>query len=71
MLCDVVLPGKSGLDLADEFVAHKPKLPVVLSSGYTDSKSRWPEIQKKGYRFLEKPYDLNHLLHTVGGEMVA
>ena len=70
LLTDVVLPGKNGLELADQFLSENPELPIILSSGYTDSKVRWPVIQERGYRFLEKPYDLNGLLRIVG-EMAA
>jgi len=65
VLSDVVLPDKSGLELVDEFIACNPNLRVLLSSGYTDHKSRWPIIQERGYRFLEKPYALNDLLRVV------
>jgi len=33
---DVDLPGKTGLELVDQLLSHKPKLRVLMSSGYTD-----------------------------------
>ncbi|MCJ7812415.1 PAS domain S-box protein [bacterium] len=65
IISDIVLPGKSGIELVDGFCAQKPDIGILLSSGYTDHQSRWPIIQERGYRFLEKPYALNDLLQII------
>ncbi len=65
VISDIVLPGKSGIELVDGFRAQKPDIGILLSSGYTDHQSRWPIIQEKGFRFLEKPYALNELLQAI------
>jgi PAS domain S-box-containing protein len=62
---DVVLPDKSGIRLIDDLLSRRPDLQILVSSGYTDQKSQWPVIQKKGFRFLQKPYSLVDLLGTV------
>jgi PAS domain S-box-containing protein len=62
---DVVLPSKSGLQLADELLARHPDLHVLLSSGYTDQKSQWSVIQERGYGFVQKPYAIHDLLRTI------
>jgi len=69
VLSDVVLPGKSGLELMEAFLSRRPDLKVLLSSGYTDHKNQWPVIQEKGYRFLQKPYNLRELLKTIRSTM--
>lgn len=65
VVSDVVLPGKSGIELVDGFRTQKPNIGILLSSGYTDHQSRWPIIEQRGFRFLEKPYTLNDLLHLI------
>ncbi|MFC1592022.1 response regulator [Thermodesulfobacteriota bacterium] len=65
ILSDVVLPGKSGIQLVDQLLAQDPQLKVVLCSGYTDEKSQWPIIQQRGYAFIEKPYTMVSLLKTI------
>ncbi len=62
---DVVLPDKSGLQLVDQLLSRKPELPVLLSSGYVDSKSHGSVIRKRGFRFLQKPYALTELLRAI------
>jgi signal transduction histidine kinase/CheY-like chemotaxis protein len=62
---DVVLPGKSGIQLVDQLISHKPEIRILLSSGYTDHKSQWPVIRERGFRFLQKPYGLTDLLRAI------
>ena len=62
---DVVLPTMNGIELIEEMLSIKPDLKVLLTSGYTDQKSQWNIIKKKGYTFLQKPYTLSLLLKTI------
>jgi PAS domain S-box-containing protein len=62
---DVVLSGRTGLDLADEVLKSYPAMKILLCSGYTDQKSQWPIIRERGFRFLQKPYDLTSLLRAI------
>jgi len=62
---DVVLPGKTGLELVDQLLSHKPELRILLSSSYTDHKSQWPVIRERGFIFLQKPYALADLLRAI------
>jgi PAS domain S-box-containing protein len=62
---DVVLPGRSGVQLVEELLIKKPELKVIFTSGYLDIESQWPFIQKGGYGFFQKPYDQLDLLMTI------
>lgn len=62
---DVVMPGKSGIQLVDQLHSRKPELPVLLSSGYVDTKSHRPTIHERGFPFLQKPYALDDLLRAI------
>jgi PAS domain S-box-containing protein len=65
VVSDVVLPGKSGVELIEELQAQNPKLSILLTSGYADEKSRWISIKEKGYHFLKKPYTTRELLKVI------
>jgi two-component system cell cycle sensor histidine kinase/response regulator CckA len=65
VMCDVVLPDENGIELAKELLARKPQLCVLMSTGYTDEKSRWGLIQAHGLGFLEKPFTQSDLLRSV------
>lgn len=62
LFSDVVLPDQNGITLAEELIARKPGLPVLLCSGYTDERSRWSAIEKGGFEFISKPYPSATLL---------
>ena len=65
LFSDVVLPGQTGIELADEIRRQNPGLPVLLCSGYTDDRARWSAIENKKYVFLQKPYPVSVLRRTV------
>jgi len=65
LFCDVVLPDQSGLDLFEQMKGRHPNLKILLTSGYSEGKSRYPLIQQKGFEYLQKPYTLLQLLTAV------
>jgi PAS domain S-box-containing protein len=64
LLSDVVLPGKTGVQLADEILARKRDLKVLLTSGYLDDRSQWSIVCDKGLKFLNKPFTVLDLLQA-------
>jgi PAS domain S-box-containing protein len=65
LLSDVVLPGQSGVELANLILSKNPELPILLCSGYTSKKLQWEEIQEKELPFIKKPYDSTELLQMI------
>lgn len=65
VLSDVVLPGQSGIELAEQLLTLQPELQIILNSGYTDEKAQLSAIQDKGYPFIQKPYTTEKLLRSV------
>ncbi|HCE44876.1 MAG TPA: hypothetical protein DET40_15150 [Lentisphaeria bacterium] len=65
VICDVVMPDGNGVELVGNLNIINPELKILLTSGYTDEKSRWQDINRKGYRFIYKPYPLGELLKVV------
>jgi len=64
---DVVMPGMTGIELAQEIRRHQADLPVVLTSGYSHALS---ENGSDGFEVLQKPYSMEQLsrvLHRVAG----
>jgi len=65
LVADVVMPRRSGRELADEVLAEQPDLPVLLMSGYD---SDWV-TRKKGaderMAFLQKPFTPGALARAI------
>lgn len=63
---DVVMPGMSGIELAQEIRRRQMDLPVVLTSGYSQVLSQQGSY---GFELLPKPYSIEQLarvLHKIG-----
>lgn len=68
---DVVLPDGNGVELVEKALVRNPKLAVLISSGYTDERSRWQTIQDRGFPFLAKPHSPTRLLSTIREVLAA
>ena len=55
---DVVMPGMSGLELAQEVRRRHPRLPVILTSGYSHVLA---QNGRHGFELLHKPYSIEQL----------
>ena len=61
LLTDVVMPGPSGVDLAEEVRSRLPGVPVVFMSGYSERADQLPA----GSTFVAKPFKGADLLDAV------
>ena len=70
MLLDGTMPGMTGIDLIGQLNQSDFRLPVVMMSGYGESR-----VEGIGYRgalsFVAKPYTANTLLKTVSDALLA
>ena len=55
---DVVMPGMSGIELANEIRRRHASIPVVLTSGYSDVLA---QNGSHGFELLHKPYSVDQL----------
>ncbi len=67
LVTDVNLPGKSGVQLAEQAVARRPGLHVVLVSGFTADPSATAGLLSQGVRFVAKPFEPAALVAAVLG----
>jgi len=62
LLCDIVMPGMNGCELAGAFQLLCPQAPVLLMSGYARELS---SSLLSSAPYLSKPFSANALLHAV------
>jgi signal transduction histidine kinase/CheY-like chemotaxis protein len=63
VLSDIMMPGDmDGVALAEQIKLRRPKLPVLLTSGYPEAIQR---VQAMGVHFLQKPYDIRQLADSI------
>jgi len=65
VISDVIMPMMTGLELAKEIGKLRPKVKIILGSGYTEKRVDPADIKKRGYQFVHKPYSMTTLLKTI------
>jgi response regulator RpfG family c-di-GMP phosphodiesterase len=64
-VCDIHLPGVSGLELIELLRAETPEIAIVIASGVSDTGVAGAATELGAYGYLIKPLDPNQLLVTV------
>jgi len=64
LLADLVMPGISGHELANELVALYPHVRVLLMSGYAEQLALC-QLSSYGKKYLAKPFSIPTLLRRV------
>ncbi|HUL38272.1 MAG TPA: PAS domain S-box protein [Thermodesulfobacteriota bacterium] len=62
VLTDVVMPGMSGPQLADQLTRLHPKMQVLYMSGYTDNAGFHHGVLKQGVNYIQKPFTIDGLM---------
>ena len=65
VLCDLVMPGLNGRDLARWLTANRPELPILLISGYPLPYLEAHDLYDPGLPLLRKPFLPSRLLEAV------
>ena len=71
LVSDVVMPGVSGIALAERVMGVHPSIRVVLLSGYTEETLDLERIVSRGARFVAKPLSGRELLAALDGPRAA
>jgi FixJ family two-component response regulator len=58
---DVVMPGMTGRQLADQVTHDNPSMPVLYTTGYTRNAIVHNEMLDRGVTLLPKPFTLREL----------
>jgi PAS domain S-box-containing protein len=61
LVTDMVMPGRSGRDLADELRATRPTVRVLFMSGYTDDDAFQAGVAAEDAAYLHKPFTIHAL----------
>ena len=65
VICDMMLPGLSGLEAVAAFRQRRPELPVVMITGYATAEHESRSYEVGATAFLAKPFDDSELMTLV------
>ena len=61
VLCDLMLPDGSGLDLLREIKAQNPTVSVIMITAHTSTKSAVEALKNGAFDYIAKPFDIDEL----------
>ena len=62
---DIVLTGKSGLEILAHIQDRHPEMPVIIISGHSSKENAIEALHKGASGYLEKPINIDKLLHVI------
>ena len=65
VICDLMLPGLSGFDALQAMRVRRPRLPIVMTTGYATPEQEEIVLTAGAAAFLPKPFDESELLTLV------
>jgi PAS domain S-box-containing protein len=65
LLSDLVMPGRSGRELAREVQVLRPDISILYMSGYTDDAVIRRGVLEEGMAFIQKPFGADDLVRRV------
>jgi FixJ family two-component response regulator len=65
LISDIDMPGMDGFELLRLVDAARPRLPIILITGYPDTLKRLPPLGGSNPRFFTKPFQGPELLAAV------
>jgi len=69
ILCDVRLPGESGLQFAHELATERPQIAIVMVSGLDDGEIAETALEIGVYDYLLKPFSPNEVFISVANAL--
>jgi DNA-binding NtrC family response regulator len=66
VLTDIKMPGMDGLTLLQQIGTMDPALTTILMTGYGTIEMAVQALKDGAYDFIEKPFDNERIIHTVG-----
>jgi FixJ family two-component response regulator len=65
LICDVRMPGLSGLELQNQMAASGSKIPIIFITAYDNEETHTTAMEKGAVAFLHKPFDNQDLLDAI------
>ena len=69
LISDIDMPGVDGFELVHIVHTARPRLPVILITGYPDRLTRLPALEGNTPRLFTKPFQGSELLAVIGDEL--
>ncbi|MDQ1402529.1 MAG: cyclic di-GMP phosphodiesterase [Actinomycetota bacterium] len=69
LLCDIRMPGQSGMELLSELTADFPDLAVIMTTGVDDPRTAEVAFDAGAFGYVVKPFEANELLVSLASAL--
>lgn len=63
------IPGKSGIELADEITSINSQVPLILMTSYENDSYNREGIKRKSLNFVKKPKDVKEAMELISNAL--
>lgn len=65
LVSDIRMPGMNGIELLEQVKKERPKLPVIITTAFSDLDSAVSAFKGGAFEYLPKPFDVNKAVELV------
>jgi FixJ family two-component response regulator len=65
LVCDVRMPGLSGLELQARMAGQNLRMPIVFITAFHDIRMQWKALEAGAVCFLKKPFNSKDLIECI------
>jgi FixJ family two-component response regulator len=62
LICDIQLPGMTGIELQDHLIAHGYQIPIILITAFPEERVRKRALETGAIGFFGKPFDSHAMI---------
>jgi FixJ family two-component response regulator len=65
LICDIQMPGMTGIELQDHLIAHGYQIPIILITAFPEERVRKRAQETGAIGFFGKPFDSQALIRCI------
>jgi len=65
LICDIQMPGMTGIELQDHLIAHGHQIPIILITAFPEDRVRKRALETGAIGFFGKPFDSQAMISCI------
>jgi FixJ family two-component response regulator len=65
LICDIQMPGMTGIELQDHLIAHGYQIPTIMITAFPEERVRKRALETGAVGFFAKPFDSHAMIRCI------